>query len=215
MMKSKVFLILFQIGMVFNFSYASNGDLEKNEDVDEAVFLFKDFLAKVEGGTPFSLAEGEKYFGSVPLPNLRTSLLIQLGYISSRGEWLKPKPKNCPLGELIRMNKKMVLPSDDFGFRYLVGKFRFVKEDRIRVRSFYNIYAQVISEDQYSNDLIGMQYIPSRVSAEQRKTGVLIFPITINGKSIMDDMGLVWKFPGNWYLEPEVARRLEDLLMNE
>lgn len=212
----KVLIILILSGSVFINSVVGEKNSSEKQDIESAIYLFRDFISKIESETPFTFEEGLKYFGPIPTFNLNTSLLIQLGYLSGKGEWLKPKPAYSPLGELIRSRKNLIFPENVMNATYLVGKERyFEKNGSIAEGSFYRMFIQVYREDQSPGNLIGVEYVRKIPSYEPIDTSALKFPITVNGASIMEDLGFSRNSKGNWILAPEEIQELKKLLSDK
>lgn len=81
----------------------------------DALRLSFELLDKLEANTPFTMQDGEKYFGPVgQIPSLNVFLLMELGYLDNYGNPVKPLPKYSPLGELVRMNRCLFIQKDEY-----------------------------------------------------------------------------------------------------
>ena len=81
----------------------------------DALRLSFELLDKLEANTPFTMQDGEKYFGPVgQIPSLNVFLLMELGVLDNYGNPVKPLPKYSPLGELVRMNRYLFIQKDEY-----------------------------------------------------------------------------------------------------
>lgn len=175
------------VGLIFNgVSLAM-----EQPQYEGAIKLASELLEKIKGESPVSLKEGNKFFGPVgQVPSLNVFLLEKLGYLNNYGTPVKKLPKYSPIGELLRMNKSLILPDGSYNEISFFPANRWSKNKKqvFQRNSKETIYVFVrmrmhINEISNQNERI--------ICLEYNVEGKFFsdLSITVNGKSILSELG--------------------------
>lgn len=204
-----------RIFQIFTFALIMSVSLFGQEkDYYDAVELSSSFLEKLKADTPFTIKDGEKYFGPVgKMPSLNVFLLKELGYLDNYGRPIKELPKYSPLGELFRMNRKLFVQDGSYGtsffpseewFKYQDGKIS--KTTNKNTIFVFVRMAKNENEIDYSNE--------RTICFDYNKLGnwFFVYEFTVNGKSILKELGFYSKVEKQSYPIMHIKKEVLDSL---
>ena len=175
------------VGLIFNGVSLAMGQPQ----YEEAIKLASELIEKINGENPVTLKEGNKFFGPIgQVPSLNVFLLEKLGYLNNYGTPVKKMPKYSPIGELLRMNKSLILPEGNYNEVSFFPSNRWSKNKNqvFQQKSKGTIYVFVrirmyINEISSQNEKI--------ICLEYNVEGKFFsdLSITVNGKSILSELG--------------------------
>lgn len=167
----------------------------------DAVELSSSFLEKLKADTPFTIKDGEKYFGPVgQIPSLNVFLLKELGYLDNYGRPVKEMPKYSPLGELLRMNRKLFVQDGSYGISFFPSEEWFKHPDgkigRTANKNTIFVFVRMgrnENEIDYSNE--------RTICFDYNKLGNWFFvdEFAVDGKSILKELGFYSKIDKRSY----------------
>lgn len=161
----------------------------------DAIQLSSDFLEKLKTDTPFTIKDGEKYFGPVgQIPSLNVFLLMELGYLDNYGKPVKKLPKYSPLGELLRMNRELFIQDGEYGIFFFPSEewFKYPDGNINRTASKNTIFV-FVRMGKNENDI---DYFNERtICFDYNKIGncFFVYGFTVDGKSILKRLGFYSK----------------------
>lgn len=163
----------------------------------DAIQLSSDFLEKLKADTPFTIKDGEKYFGPVgQIPSLNVFLLMELGYLDNYGKLVKklPLPKYSPLGELLRMNRKLFIQDGEYGISFFPSeewlKYSDGNIDRTTNKNTIFVFVRMGKNE---NDI---DYFNERtICFDYNKLGnwFFVYGFAVDGKSVLKRLGFYSK----------------------
>ena len=184
----------------------------------DAVSLVHGLIEKLQSDTPFTAEEERRFFGDPVHMGDHNLIYCQMGYLSEYGKWLKSPPKYSPLGELLRLNRGLFLSGVDSRPSYVAGagmrvnpiagvKEKETGNNKISVMTPHYIYVFVIyqrakGEFSFSNEKL----LCFRYNAGTRS---LFGDISVDGKSIMEDLGFYAETLKDMGLRKNVLERLQ------
>lgn len=166
---------------------------ENTAEFTMAASLASEFLAKLEQDTPFTIKEGEKFFGPIaPIPSLNVFLLQKLGYLNGAGTQIKPLPKYSPLGELFRMNRALFLPEWKAAPRfYSAREFINDSKNKFAICNKNAIFVYVKMFDMDGGIISSNEKL---ICFDYNTNGFFfVWGFSVNGKSILKDLGFYTK----------------------
>ena len=180
----------------------------------DAVQLSSDFLEKLKADTPFTIKDGEKYFGPVGrMPSLNVFLLTQLGYLDNYGKPVKGLPKYSPLGELLRMNRKLFIQDGEYGISFFPSEEWFKYPDgNINRTTNENTIFVFVRMGKNENDI---DYFNDRtICFDYNKLGnwFFVYGFTVDGKSILKRLGFYFKADKRSYPKIHIKNEVLDSL---
>ena len=180
----------------------------------DAVQLSSDFLEKLKADTPFTIKDGEKYFGPVGrMPSLNVFLLTQLGYLDNYGKPVKGLPKYSPLGELLRMNRKLFIQDGEYGISFFPSEEWFKYPDgNINRTTNENTIFVFVRMGKNENDI---DYFNERtICFDYNKLGnwFFVYGFTVDGKSILKRLGFYFKADKRSYPTIHIKNEVLDSL---
>lgn len=180
----------------------------------DAVQLSSDFLEKLKADTPFTIKDGEKYFGPVGrIPSLNVFLLTQLGYLDNYGKPVKGLPKYSPLGELLRMNRKLFIQDGEYGISFFPSEEWFKYPDgNINRTTNENTIFVFVRMGKNENEI---DYFNERtICFDYNKLGnwFFVYGFTVDGKSILKRLGFYFKADKRSYPTIHIKNEVLDSL---
>ena len=162
----------------------------------DAASLASKLIVKLNENTPFTLKDGEKFFGPIAsIPTLNIFLLQKLGYLDESGNPVKNLPKYSPLGELLRMNRGLFISDGEINqILFLPAKaLRKGKDtDEFTIHGKNKIFVY-IKMDYKKNDI---EYINEKLLRfDYNVIGkfFFVYDFTVDGKSILEKLGFYSK----------------------
>lgn len=161
-----------------------------------ATLLADKLLTKLEQNTPFTIKEGEQFFGPTgSIPSLNVFLFQKLGYLNNAGAQIKTFPKYSPLGELLRMNRNLFIADGE------INKVSFFPANELRkdiTANTFSIYDKntifvYIKMENQKNDI---EFVDEKLLRfDYNIIGKFFFTygFSINGKSILQKLGFFTK----------------------
>ena len=143
------------------------------------------FIKRLSIDKPITTSEMNKFFTDNNL--LNSVLLRQMGYIDGTGRYIKAKPEQSPLGELIRLNFSKLNVIDIQRFAAAEGEqIFFIKGKAVST----GIYKYILFSDYGENKSTELKTVIFTYSIRQKK---LEFPIFVNGHSLAEILGFEYK----------------------
>ena len=177
----------------------------------EGMSLAMELIQKLEENTPFTIEDEIRFFGKSPSFNLPTMIYIQLGYMRGEGTLLKKLPKYSFYGELLRLNRKLILPasSGDVKELFASNSYSWLVDGKLIPRTGHYIHIFIYSYNIDNNFAYSDEHL---ICIPYNAIGKCLFePITINGKSIMRELGFSHDRTKNERgLNQEVLKKLEE-----
>lgn len=156
----------------------------------DGLSLSSEFIEKLRANTPFTVEEGERFFGPVGIPTLNVFLLQELGYLDNYGQLIKPLPKYSPFGELLRLNRHLFIEekinhtsfyASNKWFR-MTADGSFVNDDKNTVFIFIEMRLRRNDIDNSDQKLISLDY-----NSEHKF--FFFWDVTVNGKIVLPELG--------------------------
>lgn len=181
-----------RIFQIFAFALVMSVSLwAREKSYFDAVQLSSGFLEKLKADTPFTIKDGEKYFGPVGrIPSLNVFLLRELGYLDNYGNRIKELPKYSPLGELLRMHRNLFIQDGLYDISFFPSEEWFKRPDgKVSYTTNKNTIFVFVrmgkneNETDYSNE--------RTMCFDYNKLGnwFFVYEFTVNGKSILKELG--------------------------
>lgn len=164
----------------FTFLYANtNGGYE--DMCDDGVLLTRQFIEKLEANTPFTAADEVHFFGPVSSLNLPRLLYTDFGYISQDARILKQMPTYSIYGELLRCNRTLLLPKSPATVLQFYASKNYSGGTPHFITIFIVSHTKIDGFTYQNEKIVSIRY--------NGLAKALFYPITVNGKSIMPDLG--------------------------
>ena len=166
MFRSFVFLII--IICTTHVGFSKENILNEHK----AIKLVFALLEKLEKDTIFTSEDDLYFFGNTPY-NPSSQFLIQLGYLNGNGEILKKLPPYSFYGELLRLNRELLIENFKYKLFYASTSY-FINKKREIESNNMGFYLVCVETDK---SFITVVY--------DSNLNILLPPIKVNGKDIL------------------------------
>ena len=161
-----------------------------------ALELSAGFLEKLKENTPFTMEDGERFFGPIgKIPSLNVFVLQELGYLNNLGEAVRPLPKYSPLGELLRAKRDLFLGGENAGTVNFLPAKAYYRDNASGGfaacdKNTWFVYVKISCAKkggecaeqkllQFDYNVVGKYFF--------------VYGFTVNGKSVLPDLGFYFK----------------------